>query len=149
MTDSDRNVFLHFVWATKYRQATFPLEIEREVHRVLNSEARKLGCKILAVNGTDDHLHLLIQMGPQVTLARLMNQMKGVTTLFINDRRPCESEALFKWQNGYGVYSIGKNQVAIVVDYIARQKEHHAANTIWASLEPKPIDLIGPAKLST
>jgi hypothetical protein len=31
----------------------------------------------------------------------------------------------FYWQEGYGAFSIGQSQVADVVNYIARQKEHH------------------------
>ena len=42
---------------------------------------------------------------------------------------------IFGWQAGYGVFSFGSKQLNDAVNYVKRQKEHHAAGTIIHSLE--------------
>jgi putative transposase len=86
MRTSKAEVFLHFVWTTKMREPLILSVLEQELYRIIQSQVRKLGCDTIALNGTEDHVHLLIKYGRNVTLGRLMNQVKGVSSAFMNDR---------------------------------------------------------------
>ena len=138
MRHSGCEIYLHFVWATKHRQPMVCIEWEAELYRVIRAEALRAGCSVLAINGTEDHLHILLKMGSTVSAARLVNQMKGVSSNFINERYCMNGEQTrFCWQNGYGVCSVGINQLTPVFAYIHQQKEHHAGGTSRERWEPQ------------
>ena len=139
MPDSTAEVYLHFVWATKWREDSIPGDLERDVHRVISVEVRRLGCDVVAIGGMLDHIHLLVKFGRTVTFARFMEQIKGVASAFINDRSPAilgDAEKMFRWQPGYGVFSVGPNQVERVIAYIRDQKQHHTEGRIHVAWEP-------------
>lgn len=127
------SLFIHCVWATWDRLPLITPRIERPLHRNIESEAIKQGCKVIAINGIEDHVHLLLMLPSTISIATLMQQVKGVSSHFIND--VYKSDVLFKWQGSYGAFSVSRHDVDRVVDYIKRQKEHHRANSLWDELE--------------
>jgi REP element-mobilizing transposase RayT len=82
---------------------------------------------VLAVDGTDDHVHLLLQLSSKTSLAELMKQVKGVSSAMVNDRDDLEER--FRWQEGYGAFSVSRSHLPRVIAYINNQKQHHAAGT--------------------
>ncbi len=139
MADSNAEVYLHFVWATKWREDSIPADLERRVHRVIQSESQRLGCKVLAVGGTLNHIHLLVLFSRTLSLARFMEQVKGTSSRFLNETAPAilaDPDKHFFWQPGYGVFSVGINQTKPVIDYIHSQKEHHETGRIKLRWEP-------------
>ena len=133
MRQSKAEIYLHFVWATQNRQPTLTPEMERAIHRAIESEALAQGCKTLAINGTDNHVHLLVKIPTRLSAARLMNQVKGVSSLLAHTHYP--DNTLFAWQDGYGVFSVGRNQTKAVIAYIANQKTHHAEHNLHPEWE--------------
>ena len=92
-----------------------------------------------------DHVHILVKVPTTVTIARLAQQMKGVSSRFVQEE--LAGDALFAWQAGYAVFSVGRNQTRPVMEYIRGQKEHHAAQTqhdAWETTDqpylPRPQD---------
>jgi putative transposase len=136
LSDSKPEVYLHFVWATKLRQPSIPPRLERALYRVIRSEVKRQRCEMKAVGGMPDHVHLLVRFGRTVTLGRFMNQIKGVSSAFLNDKlHPGIVPGLFRWQPGYGVFSVSQNHVERVIAYINNQKQHHASGKVWEPWE--------------
>ena len=133
MRQSKAEIYLHFVWATHCRLPLLAPDVEEAVHRCIQQEAQQLGCDVLALGGMPDHVHLLVKLPTRLAPARLMQQIKGVSSHFTHDHlTECEG---FFWQEGYGVFSVGRNQRQTVAAYIANQKQHHADNTVHAAWE--------------
>jgi putative transposase len=126
-------IYLHFVWATRLREPWITPEIERAVHRCIDGEAQRLGCSVLALNGMPDHVHLLVMVATRLSAAELMKQVKGVSSRFVNDALPGQEG--FRWQEGYGVFSVSRSHVQRVVGYIQNQKQHHESGTLWPEWE--------------
>jgi putative transposase len=126
---NDPQVYLHFVWATKHREPVIPAECERDLYRVMEAEARQEGCQVMAINGMPDHVHLFVRFSRTCTMGRLMNQVKGVSSSFLNGRLYGDGDQKFRWQPGYGVYSVSPNHVRTIITYVLKQKEHHANQT--------------------
>jgi len=126
-------VYLHLVWATWDRLPLITADIERRLYRNIESEAQKLGCIVLAINGTYEHIHLLVSFPTTISIADLVKQVKGVSSHFINET--LQPETQFKWQGHYGAFSVSRWDVDKIVEYIKRQKEHHAANDLLDELE--------------
>jgi len=53
----------------------------------------------------------------------------------------------FRWQSGYGAFSVSRRHVPVIGDYILRQEEHHREQRLWPLLEPPPAESAA-AKLS-
>ena len=126
-------VFIHFVWATWDRAPLIQPAVERRLYRNIFSEAEKQGCKVLALNGIADHVHLLVKMPSTVTMATVMKQVKGVSSNFANDE--LFPNRRFKWQGGYGAFSVSRWDVDKIMGYIRKQKSHHADKTMWPEFE--------------
>ena len=129
MRQSKVEVYLHLVWATLGREPFLTIEIERPVYRCIENEAKRLGCEVLAIGGMPDHVHLCVKPPTPLAIAKLMNQVKGVSSHFVHDQLP--DRLAFRWQEGYGVISVGSNQVSSVLAYIGDQKRHHSENSLY------------------
>ena len=115
-------LFYHFVWTTKNREPWLTPDIVESVYRFLRSEAKKLYVPLFVIGGTADHVHILAAVGPAVSPAAFMKQLKGSSSRFI----PLEFKRPFAWQDGYGVFSVSEQNVPDVKTYIDQQQQHHA-----------------------
>ncbi len=126
-------LFLHLVWGTWDRLPLITPDIERRLLRNIESEARKLGCVVLAINGTEDHVHILVKIPTTITIANLLKQIKGVSSHFVNETlRPSTK---FKWQGNYGAFTVSRWDVPKIKGYIKRQKEHHQSDDLVDEFE--------------
>ncbi len=126
-------LYLHLVWATWDREPLITPEIERRVYRCIAHEALQMGCKVLAINGMPDHVHLVVKIPSTITVANLMKQVKGVSSHFVNE--VLQPETHFKWQGYYGAFTVSRWDVDKIVAYVRRQKEHHRASELYPEWE--------------
>jgi putative transposase len=134
MARRDRlEIFMHCVWATWDRLPLITSAIERRLHRNIENEALDLGCKVLALNGIEDHVHLFVKIPSTLCVATLMKQVKGVSSHFVNAE--LQPDSLFKWQGTYGAFSVCRWEVDKITRYIERQKEHHRDRTFLPANE--------------
>ncbi len=95
--------------------------------------SQNIGCKVLAVNGTRDHVHLLVSMPPSISVSDVVHRIKGASSRFVNDKiRP---DYYFKWQVKYGAFSVSKRDLPRVIAYIKRQKIHHSTGNVVEEME--------------
>jgi REP element-mobilizing transposase RayT len=88
---------------------------------------------VLALNGMPDHVHLAVALPATLAVADLAKQTKGASARFVNDTlRP---EALFKWQGGYGAFTISPSDVERMGAYVRGQKEHHRCGELYPEWE--------------
>ncbi len=139
-------IYVHLVWATWDRLPLITPAIERSLHRVIASEAQKMGCTLLALNSVPDHLHILVRMPSTIAVAELVKRLKGVSSHFVN--HTLKPDQTFKWQGFYGAFSVSRWDVERITAYIQRQKEHHAAGTLIPELESVSKE-IGPNQPAT
>jgi len=117
----------HLIFSTKDRR---PLLIEAARPRVfgyLGGIVRELGGRAIIVNGTEDHVHLLVDLPPRVAVSDAVRVIKANSSRWIH--REISGNADFAWQTGFGAFSVSKSRVADVEAYIAYQEQHHARVT--------------------
>jgi REP element-mobilizing transposase RayT len=85
------------------------------------------GHKLFAINGTGNHVHVLVSMNPTQSPSDLMYHLKRSSSLWINERKLIIGK--FSWQEGYGAFSCGKSQVPELAGYIESQEKHHQKQT--------------------
>ncbi len=126
-------VFLHVNWHTKEDRPMLAGDMEGRVHEKLRQRCRETkGVYLHEIGGTDDHVHLVLSIEPSVCISDLLGALKGGSSHDINDE---EKRISLQWQRGFGVVSFGKRNLPWVIDYVARQREHHASGRIHERLE--------------
>jgi REP element-mobilizing transposase RayT len=126
-------LYLHLIWATWDREPLITLEIERQIHRSIASQATNMGCSVLAINGVPDHVHLVVKIPTTITIASLVKQVKGVSSHFVNDM--LKPERHFKWQGSYGAFTVSRWDLDKIINYVKHQKEHHRTDELYPEWE--------------
>ena len=134
----------HLVWTTKERQPLLAGDREPVVYDFLRAKACGLGGFVYALNGTEDHVHLVVSIPPRLALADFVGQVKGVASAKFNR---LGSHPLLYWQEEYGAFTFDGKRLPNVIDYVACQKQHHAARTLIAVLERTDDQPVGFGKL--
>ena len=126
-------IYLHVTWRTKGNAALLRGKVETEVHEFLHHRIRETeGVYVHETGGTDDHVHLAVHIAPTVQITKWVGDFKGACSHHVNKTL---GRKLLYWQNGYGVVSFGKGNLAFVLEYVRRQREHHAGGGIIDRLE--------------
>lgn len=123
MPQSLSSILIHLVFSTKNREPFITPAIETELHPYMAKILRELKSPSLAIDGTNDHLHILFSLGRVIKVADLVEQVKTGSSKWIKTKGP--EFRNFHWQRGYGAFSIGQSNVAALTRYIRNQKQHH------------------------
>lgn len=116
-------LLIHFVFSTKNRLPLITPDIEPRLHTYMSGIAKNHKSFVIAINGTEDHVHMLISLAKTMTVAELMENIKGDSSRWIKDQGA--EFADFHWQEGYAAFSVGESAVEQVTQYIQNQKLHH------------------------
>ena len=114
---------IHFVWSTNGRREWIKESWEEQLHAYIGGIARNKSATLIAAGGMPDHLHLLVSLPPTVSISEMVNVLKSNSSRWIHDELPQLNT--FRWQEGYGAFSVSRSNEDSVVQYIRRQKEHH------------------------
>jgi len=137
MPQSFFKLYYHLTWSTKCREPIITPSVERMLLEYMPRKILENYGSCLALNMTDDHLHLLAAILPKISVAEFVHRIKGSSSHFINLNLGTKS---FYWQHGYGALSLSEKGIPFVKRYIANQKQHHANNRVLGILEYAPMD---------
>jgi REP element-mobilizing transposase RayT len=132
MAQSLAKITVHIVFSTKSRKPVLTTAIRNDLFAYIVGILNSLDCVTLAINGTEDHIHVLIVMAKTISLSDMMKEIKGGSSRWLNTKTSTANH--FSWQAGYGAFSVSESQIAKVVDYIAGQEEHHRKITFQDEL---------------
>lgn len=123
----------HFVWSTWNRAPFLTPAVDPLVRDCIRAKCVELGAVPLALGGVEDHLHLLVGAPATLAPAALIGPVKGAAAHRAN-LLP-ELPFSFRWQGGYGVFSVSRWDEDRVVAYIRNQRQHHSDHTVDTTLE--------------
>ena len=117
------NCKYHIVFAPKYRRKVFFNQKRLEIGAILRSLCEWKEVNILQAEVCPDHVHMLIEIPPKLSVSGFMGYLKGKSSILIYQKY---ANMKFKYRNrefwcrGYFVDTVGKNTKAIK-EYIANQ----------------------------
>jgi putative transposase len=120
-------IHIQFVFAVKFRNSQIQSEWKDELFKYITGVVKNNKHQLLSINGMPDHLHILIGLRPTQSISDLMQDVKGNSSKWINNRKLTKTK--FEWQEGYGAFSYGKSQLNRVKLYIQNQELHHKKKT--------------------
>ena len=126
-------IWIHLIWSTKNRQPLLLKNIRREVFSHIRENAREKDIQLDFINGYDEHVHLLISLNPEQTISKIVHDLKGESSHWINDTKLTRGK--FHWQEEYLAASVSHSVVDKVREYIKNQDEHHQTKTFVEEYE--------------
>ena len=121
------NLHVHLVFVTKYRRGVFTKAILDDLREIFASVCADFEAELVEFDGEDDHVHLLVNYPPKVAVSKLVNSLKGVSSLLIRKR---EYPSIKLWGNAlwspsYFAGSCGGAPIEIIRQYIEQQQAPH------------------------
>ncbi|MFZ5430321.1 MAG: IS200/IS605 family transposase [Bacteroidota bacterium] len=126
MADTYSQIYIQVVFAVQNRNSLIQKSWEEDLYKYITGIVQIKGQKMLAINGTNNHIHVFIGMKPTCCLSDLVREIKKSSNSFINERF---TSFRFQWQEGFGAFSYSHSQLSNVIGYIEKQKEHHRKKT--------------------
>jgi putative transposase len=96
-------------------------DFRSDLFAYLGGIIREMGGTALIINGTADHIHMLVRARPAHSPAEVVRVAKANSSRWVHEKWNSD----FAWQTGYGVFSVSESNVAGVTRYIAEQEKHH------------------------
>jgi REP element-mobilizing transposase RayT len=123
MSNTYTKIYIHYIFSTKHRRPLIKPEYEEKLWSYLGGIAQKHHMIPTSISGTTDHIHGLFIIPPTLSVAKGVQLLKGGSSKWMNDHHVVDRS--FKWQKGYGAFSVSESRVPAVTKYIKNQKEHH------------------------
>jgi len=123
MANTYTKIHIQFIFAVKYRESIIQHTWKDELYKYITGVVQNQKHKMLAINGMPDHIHLLAGIHPTQSISDLLQDIKGNSSKWINDKKFVRGK--FEWQEGYGAFSYGASQLKNVINYIENQEIHH------------------------
>lgn len=119
------NLHIHLVFVTKYRRSVFTEAVLEDLKEIFASVCQDFEAELVEFDGEKDHVHLLINYPPKVSISRLVNSLKGVSSRLIRKKRyACIQDKLWAgalWSPSYFAASCGGAPISIIKQYIEQQ----------------------------
>jgi len=122
MANTYTQIYMHIVFAVKKRESLIKPEYESELYAYICGACKNRKHHVRAINGTTDHIHMLVGMHPAESVSDLVQSIKIQTSKWMYEHFGIGG---FSWQTGFGAFSYSKSFLPAVEKYIANQKEHH------------------------
>jgi REP element-mobilizing transposase RayT len=122
MPSTHLSLHFHVVFSTKNREPRVASEWRDRLHAFLGGVARTSDSVPEAIGGVADHVHMLLGLKATTRLSDVVRAIKAVSSKWVHDEI---GDRAFKWQDGYGAFTVSPSQRDTVRSYISRQEEHH------------------------
>lgn len=117
----------HLVFSTKGHQPQITADLRERLYDYIGGIIKDERGHLLAAGGTEDHIHLLVSLPTQPSVADILRVIKSNSSKWAHET--FMQHRTFAWQRGYGAFSVSRSNDESVRRYIAAQEEHHRRTT--------------------
>ena len=125
LSHSKWNCKYHIVFAPKYRRQVVYGQLKADIGKILRTLCEQKKVNIIEAEACPDHIHMLVEIPPSISVSSFVGYLKGKSTLMIYDRHPELQSKWDKafWARGYYVETVGNITDEAVQKYIKEQAE--------------------------
>jgi putative transposase len=127
MAQSYLALWYHLVWSTKNREPFIAKSWKWQLYEHIRQYCADKQYHLDFINGTDDHVHLLISPKPTFAISDIVRDIKRDSYYWLKEQALVGND--FGWQDGYGAFTVSVSMVNTVRNYIKKQEEHHQKQT--------------------
>lgn len=114
----------HVVWCVKYRKRFLGDAIEARLKQICYEVAKEKSFEILEMECDGDHVHMMVDIDPQLGIHKAVKLMKGRSSRILRQEfQLLRSRLPTLWTNSYFVCTVGGAPISIVKQYIENQKK--------------------------
>lgn len=116
---------VHLVFVTKYRRKVLEKSALETLKTIFTELCKDFEAELVEMNGEDDHVHLLVNYPPKVSISKLVNSLKGVSSRLLRKQFPRIERQYYKgglWSPSYFAGSCGGAPVSVIRSYIENQR---------------------------
>ena len=126
-------LYAHVIWSVRGREALLSKAVRRVLFVHMPKESAEKGIRIVAIDGSDDHVHCLLQLMPSQNLSQVVKSIRSSSMAWLNETRLLNVE--FAWEEDYYAYSVSPSGVKQVIEFIGKQEEYHKSKGLDSELE--------------
>jgi putative transposase len=115
---------VHLVFLTKYRRCVFDGEAVEHLKHIFSKVCTDFGAQLVQLDGETNHVHLLVNYPPKVSVSSLVNSLKGVSSYVLRRQLPRMAKCYLKnvlWSPSYFAASCGGAPLEVIKRYIDQQ----------------------------
>jgi len=115
---------VHLIFVTKYRRSVFDGDAIERLGEHFRRVAKDFEAKVVECNGEENHIHLLVEYHPKISISSLVRSMKGVSSRMLRQERPDIARHYWKnqlWSPSYFAASCGGAPLEIIKQYVEQQ----------------------------
>ena len=127
------HLYVHAVWAVSERRSLLGKTVRVVLFSHLRKTGEEKGIRILATGGSDDHMHVLLQLHPAQNLAQVVRQLKSESADWLLGTKVVEGG--FAWEDDYLAFSVSPNVLRQVTEYLGKQDEYHRKKSLEEELD--------------
>ena len=127
MANTYTQIYIQVVFAVSGRQSLIAPSFKEDLFKYIGGTMRNANQKLIAINGTSDHVHILVGLRPTIAISDLVKDIKVASSRYVNDKLWVRGR--FSWQEGFGAFSYSQSQLSTVATYIENQERHHATRS--------------------
>ena len=127
-------VLVHVVWSTCRRWRAIDEALDEPLHRSMKNKASELRATVHAFGAAPDHVHILVQLPGDMSIATLVQRLKGASS------HEFGRQLVAGWQAGYWAESVSSEAADRVAGYLQAQRVHHATGH-----RGEPGGIVGPS----
>ena len=117
-------IWIHVVWSTKNREPLLnSIELRQRLFQHIAENAASKSIYLDCLNGSCDHVHALVSLGPDQTISKIAQLLKGESSHWMNQEDHIHRK--FEWQDDYFANSVSDSAIGQIRLYIKNQEEHH------------------------
>ena len=119
------HLHVHLVFVAKYRRTVFDRAALDALRDLFAGVCQKFEARLVEMDGDRDHVHLLIEYPPTVSVSSLVNSLKGASSRVLRRLRPDIAKKYWPgvlWSPSYFAASCGGAPISIVRQSIEQQK---------------------------
>jgi REP element-mobilizing transposase RayT len=113
----------HTVIRTKANTPVLSLSHSDDLYRYIWGIIKNKSGVLYRINGTEDHVHILLSLPPTIALSDFMREMKAESSKMM--KRTAGFENFTAWSEGYAALSYSLRDKDMIINYIKNQREHH------------------------
>lgn len=129
---ADTFIYIHAVWCTAGRRPMLTRIVRKVLFPSMKKSAEEKGIQVIAVNGSEEHVHCLFKLMPVQPVSGIIKQLRNESENWLNNNK--FSPEPFGWDDSYWAWSVSPSTIDKAVEYIARQEEYHQAKTLEEEL---------------
>lgn len=115
---------VHLVFVTKYRRKVFTAQTLDAAKQIFSDVCTDFEAKLVEFEGEKEHVHLLVEYPPKVSVSSLVNSLKGVSSRHLRKRFPELTKNYYNgvlWSPSYFAGSCGGAPLDVIKQYIEQQ----------------------------